>query len=90
VIGTCGHQCEGWGAVHELGEPLPWVPCPACAAKEAGIEEWPYWEPIPRGVWVRVAPKDAKKQQRKEAAKKKAPPRKAATPKRAWEVFLND
>lgn len=42
------------------------------------------------GMWVRVAPKDAKKQQRKEAAKKKAPPRKASKPKRAWEVFLND
>jgi hypothetical protein len=90
VIGSCGHQLEGWGAVRRLREGnTTWVPCPDCSLAKTGL-------PVESGempsVWVRI---DKVKERPQAQGKKRAPrgtkaEKKPARKPRAWEIFLAD
>jgi hypothetical protein len=83
VIGDCGHLCDAWPTVAELGGRNPTVICDICTREKYKIPEA---DGI--AVWVRInkdeRPPDAPpKRERKPVAKKVKPPQ-------PWEVFLSN
>lgn len=79
VIGDCGHLCQAWPIIADLGGANPKVVCEDCTAELYGLEEH---AATGIAVWVRVKEKP-------ESTKKKSKPRAKKAPKpNMWDQFL--